>query len=256
MRDETRARKRNGYLEAARCILMRDGFDALTMQAIATEVGAAVGTIYGYFPSKGALVAELQVHAIETVVGAWHTTWREWARALSAEGLDDAELSVAGMLAFGEFFLAIQDEFELEFALNRLHLESAREIFDGVDLAVLRPSARSMLEGPGELLRDGIASGAFRDEADLVDVRSMSLWLGLYGVSLLSEAHRNAAPLFVPLLTRRTVVDATIAYGADVATVERLEGIVRGVTEARPLHAIDLDRPMASAGLSETSAPD
>src|SRR4051812_5255622 len=87
MRPELRLRKRERYLRAARVILLRDGFDALTMQAIASEVGAAVGTIYGYFPSKQALVAELQVEAITTMLDAWSEARGLWLGDLSRAGV-------------------------------------------------------------------------------------------------------------------------------------------------------------------------
>ena len=49
---------------------MTEGFDALTMQRLADECDAAVGAVYRYFPSKGALVAEVQREAIDRLATA------------------------------------------------------------------------------------------------------------------------------------------------------------------------------------------
>ncbi len=133
MREELRVRKRERYLRAARVILVRDGLEALTMQAIASEVGAAVGTIYGYFPSKQMLVAELQLEAIATMLDAWAEARALWLGDLAEAGVVQ-DLEVAEYLAFGEFFLRAQVDFEFEFDLNQLQLDASREIFHAVDV--------------------------------------------------------------------------------------------------------------------------
>jgi AcrR family transcriptional regulator len=46
-------------LEAAAHILERDGFDALTTNAVAERAGVSIGSFYQYFPGKAALLAEL-----------------------------------------------------------------------------------------------------------------------------------------------------------------------------------------------------
>lgn len=46
-------------LEAADRILATEGFEALTIRRIATEAGVPVGSIYQFFPDKGAIVDHL-----------------------------------------------------------------------------------------------------------------------------------------------------------------------------------------------------
>ena len=49
----------NTILEAAARILESDGLDKFTTNAIAERAGVSVGSVYQYFPAKGALVREL-----------------------------------------------------------------------------------------------------------------------------------------------------------------------------------------------------
>ncbi|UJR78795.1 TetR/AcrR family transcriptional regulator [Sandaracinus amylolyticus] len=57
---QERARKRReALLDATARILDREGWDALTTNAVAREAGAAVGTVYEYFPSREALLVGL-----------------------------------------------------------------------------------------------------------------------------------------------------------------------------------------------------
>jgi len=46
-------------------ICVRDGWDAMSMRALADETGYAVGTLYEYFPNRDALLAGYVRHAIE-----------------------------------------------------------------------------------------------------------------------------------------------------------------------------------------------
>src|SRR3569623_1918408 len=73
-RARNRLERERAYLAAAMQIAGRDGLRALTMQRLADEVDAAVGTVYTYFPAKGALVAELQREAIERLTESYHRT--------------------------------------------------------------------------------------------------------------------------------------------------------------------------------------
>ncbi len=92
---DRRARKRlarsEEILDMGMELLSEGGLDALTIHALAKRLDVAVGALYRYFPSKGALigalerrvVAELQVELGSTVSAA-ETYWAEeiqpWAR--------------------------------------------------------------------------------------------------------------------------------------------------------------------------------
>ncbi|TNM27320.1 TetR/AcrR family transcriptional regulator [Streptomyces sedi] len=56
---EHRAMRRDALLEAARVLLVDGGAKALTFAALAERTGLARSSVYEYFPSRAALVAEL-----------------------------------------------------------------------------------------------------------------------------------------------------------------------------------------------------
>lgn len=49
----------DAILEATAHILVRDGYDALSTNRVASRAGASIGSLYQYFPNKEALVGEL-----------------------------------------------------------------------------------------------------------------------------------------------------------------------------------------------------
>lgn len=60
-------------LEATARVLVKHGYDGLSTNRVAEQAGVSIGSLYQYFPSKEALVAELlekySVHFQELVIG-------------------------------------------------------------------------------------------------------------------------------------------------------------------------------------------
>jgi AcrR family transcriptional regulator len=254
MRHELREQKRDRYLRAARQVIVRDGLDGLTMQAMASEVGAAVGTIYGYFPSKHALLAELQVEAIAAVVDAWTEARDRWVDDLRAVGVADDDLPAATYLAFGEFFLCSQSDFAFEFDLTRLQFDASHGILESVAFARLSTvDRRPLLDGPADVVDGAMRAGGLDpDPSEVVDATS-ALLLSLYGVSLLSTAWPAAAHFAVPRLSRRMMVDVACGWGLGRGQLEAFAPIVRDVVTARPLSSMSVHR---SRSLEATDVED
>jgi TetR/AcrR family transcriptional regulator len=63
-REQERMRRRQDILAAARAVFAQDGFRRATMDAIAQRAEIAKGTVYLYFASKQAVLAELVLQAL------------------------------------------------------------------------------------------------------------------------------------------------------------------------------------------------
>jgi AcrR family transcriptional regulator len=75
-------------LEAAAATFAKNGYEAATMSAVAARAGAAIGSLYQFFPSKEALAeALLRRHAERTEVGL--RDLEERARRLTPRGFAD-----------------------------------------------------------------------------------------------------------------------------------------------------------------------
>jgi AcrR family transcriptional regulator len=71
-RERRRDRSREEILEATRRVLLRSGIAAMTLDAVAAEVGVSKTAIYYYFPSKDALLFELVFRTVEGQSQAVH----------------------------------------------------------------------------------------------------------------------------------------------------------------------------------------
>ena len=81
-------RTREGLLASARSILEEQGFDALTMTAVADHAGVTRRAVYLHFPSRADLVAALFDHVARTE-GLHESLARVWAAPDAAAALDE-----------------------------------------------------------------------------------------------------------------------------------------------------------------------
>jgi AcrR family transcriptional regulator len=137
---------------AAAQVLVRDGYEKASVNVIAKRAGCSIGSLYQYFPTKEALIAEvLRVHAqrvIETfmskMIAFAHVPVREAVRGviaciLDAFALDPALLKVIVEQVPRTGQLARSKELEEQIALMlRGYLEFHRDelAIENVDMAV------------------------------------------------------------------------------------------------------------------------
>jgi AcrR family transcriptional regulator len=218
-RERARSEKRDRFLGAASRVVGERGLEGLTMQAVADQLDCAVGTIYGYFPSKAALLAALQEEAVTTLMASYRTGRETWDEALDDEGLE-AELRVlVEIQAFGAFFCAASVVLGDEFELQRLLLTQRPP---GMAPEELRPTMSVVVrlaEVPRGLLDAAVAAGVLEAGDNLERVVR---WLAsLDGVLLLDHLGGVDRHLFrAQHHGRALTADLLTGWGADRADVE------------------------------------
>ena len=75
-------------LQGAARILEESGYAALTTNRVAEIAGISVGSLYQYFPTKDAIVAELTRRHVEQALGEFRHTFSRW-RSEPPTSLDD-----------------------------------------------------------------------------------------------------------------------------------------------------------------------
>jgi AcrR family transcriptional regulator len=143
-RQRNRREKERAYLAAAMAIAGRDGLSALTMARLADEVDAAVGSVYTYFPSKGALVAELQREAIERLTDAYHARRDESEERLV--GWDPAAATVARLSVFGSFWIESVDTHPSEARFLHVLISESEELVPPEEHYRVMPAAMALLD--------------------------------------------------------------------------------------------------------------
>lgn len=230
-RERNRLHRLRTYVAAALDIVFDDGLDALTMQRLAQDVGASVGSVYTYFPSKTALVAEVQREAIERLATSAGLMVSDLDRITDGEGSPAATL--APVLAFGRFWLTASDTFPQEMRLLMLLLSD----FSMPDEDALRvlPSALRLLGLTDDRFHRAVEAGVITVERE-PERLTVDLAAALTGCLLLAVVERFDDDILSPVGAGRAVLDTlTIGWGARPDVVAEAHRLVDRLEEAGPL---------------------
>lgn len=232
-RERNRLARHRSYLRAALRLVFQEGLDALTMQRLAAEVGAAVGSVYTYFPSKGALVAEVQREAIERLATSAAVLGSDVDRAVDGSIADGARL--APVVAFGRFWLTAARTYPEEMQLLLLLLSDVTESVPPEEAGRVVPAAMRLL-GLAEARLAEAAEGGALDDADPADRRTIALAAALTGCVQLRVVQRWDEDLLDPIGTGRHVLDALLfGWGAAPAALADAHLLVDGLEAVAPL---------------------
>lgn len=235
-RERNRREKERAYLAAAMDIAGRDGLRALTMARLADEVDAAVGSVYTYFPSKGALVAELQREAIETLTASFHIV-RDRSDALLDDEADPVGSAVARMALFGRFWVASVDTFPQEAAFLHALISESEQMVPPEEHHRVLPAAMDLLDEARACVTAAVAVGAMVGIVDDEPMDVVIRWAAaLTGVLLTT----NMAPLNPRAFDGRRLArilqhDLLLGWGAPPSVVAVAEAHLEALEATGPL---------------------
>jgi AcrR family transcriptional regulator len=233
-RARNRLERHGAFLATAKRIVAAEGLEALTMQRLAAEVDCAVGTAYTYFPSKSALVAQVQADAIERLTASYLL----FRARLAGQALDGVTAPVAGLaeiVGFARFWVATFDTFPEEAKLLQLLMsEPPRPVIADEDVGRVVPSALRLLGLAAEALGRAVELGALR-EGDALD-RAVRLAAATNGVLLLDQLGRVDAELFRGARHAAALVaELLAAWGATPGDLAAAEARVESLARLGPL---------------------
>ncbi len=208
-----RARRKEDILQAARAVFAEYGWHRATVEAIAARAEVSKGTIYLYFESKEAILAELVLQALAQLTG-------ELRQASDNRSLLHPEQKLAAMaqayLAYAE---SAPDYFRLLTAYDGGNFQQG--IPEDLQADLLAQSNQA-LDLVSQVVADGMALGVFAPD----EPRQVAgvLWAALNGaLALLSHP------------VRRSMVAATPEEFCDATLQICLRGMACGArTATRP----------------------
>jgi AcrR family transcriptional regulator len=211
-RERTRQAKRSRILAAAGGVIDRDGLDGLTMQAVATELDCAVGTLYTAFASKAELVAALQAEAVGVLEASLRTARAQWEVEL--DGLEDELVGLVELVAYGAFVAAAAVVFPDETRLVRAMLGETAPAKGSEEARALLPVVLRLLDPPVGRLADAAGLGVIHPGDPVA--RAVTWLSALHGVLRLEGLGSLDRHLFrAGPLARNLTEDLVCGWGAD-----------------------------------------
>lgn len=230
MREKRREATIERIVDTALHLLESEGFEALTIQRLAKELGYAVGALYRYFRSKDALLVAL-LHRVMDRVGEDMTAGLERVERERRERLDGAgELDsipltasegLLRLVVVCNVYVAFAQSRRAEYGLISTLIGDPREVL-ATDAAA--PIVRSLIRL--QLMLTGVIDDAVRAGAlapgDARE-RGVVLWSAMQGVLQLRKLGRFGVAGFeldrlVPIALRTLM----IGWGADPKLIDEL----------------------------------
>ncbi len=233
-RERNRLARHRAYLNTALTLATEEGLEALTMQRLADLVDCAIGTVYTYFPSKGALVAEVQREAIERLTASY-LLLRPRVDARVEDERSDHAAALTHVLAFVRFWIDAERTYPQERRLLQLLMSAAPTA--GVpdeEAGRVLPAALRLLGLAAERIGHAAATGAL-GPADAME-RTVTLAASLSGVLELGRLNRWDADLLDgQRLAIAFVDDLLTGWGADPGALAGAHIHIAALAKAGPL---------------------
>jgi AcrR family transcriptional regulator len=197
VRARNRVARHEELLAAATDIVAEKGIDGLTMQDLAQRVDCAVGTIYTYFDSKSALLAGLQVNAIQRLLSTYHEQVPIWEAHLTAESVDPRTAALARLAAFARLFVAFPTIHPHEFELLQRIIATPEQLIDTTDGHAVQFASMALMNNARNLIDDAVTAGALTagrpgtGAADDSVSRTLRMAGALNGALLVTNAAAN-----------------------------------------------------------------
>lgn len=247
-RARNRLARHRSFLEAALRLATTEGLSALTMQRLAEEVDAAVGTVYTYFPSKGSLVAEVQREAVDRLTASYLLLRPRVEGRVADEPPEVAAL--AHLVAFARFMIASVDALPQEQRLLQQLIFDADQIVPTEEGARVLPSVLRLLDLARQRFDAAARAGALL-AGDAMD-RTVVLAAALNGVVQLDKLARWDPDLLDARRLARVLVDDLLAgWGAERGHLAAAHEVVDALARRQPLaQRVDDDATAALAPLT------
>lgn len=234
-RERNRLERHRSFLVCAKSLVAAEGLEALTMQRLATELDCAVGTAYTYFPSKSALVAELQRDAIETLTESYLLFRTRFDNDVARAETSAPVVALAHLVGFGRFWVATYDTFPEEARLLQLLMsEPGRSVISDDDIGRVLPAAMRLLDHARTAFARAASAGAIAS-GDAME-RTIVFAAALNGMLLLDRLARVDPTMFDgPRLAHSTTLDLLRSWGADAAALAAAGERIHSLAAAGPL---------------------
>lgn len=139
------ATTQKAILDAAKTLIVKHGFEAMTLRQLAAEVGVQPASIYRYIESKDTLLAALMTEHMDTLIHAW-------------EALEDkGETPDEQLEAFVAFHIRYHVERREDVFIANMELRSLGEAARADVVAKRRAYELNLWR----ILEEGVQSGAF-----------------------------------------------------------------------------------------------
>ena len=218
---QNRARKMREILSVALDLAVEGGLDNLTLHGLAERMGRSVAAVYRYFPSKEAVVRELQ-RLVATHIGALGTdTARRIENWAAEKCLSEQDLALAQVIGSAKTYELFALASPAEFGLVTHYLGNPADVLPEQDVRMVFDVTRENLKRLADFIETAQDKGAI-GPGDARE-RTLMIWGALQGaIQLLKVTRRGAAWGEAETLPDATLHTLLLGWGASEASLSEV----------------------------------
>jgi AcrR family transcriptional regulator len=231
-RRRRRAASTERIIATAMRMLATEGLAGLTVHRLAEALDYTVGAMYRYFPSKDALIAEMELRVVQAFHRAFDAAGARFA--VAAEGAAAKSRAVAELQLTAIVFARLPDLHPEGFALVSQTLADPRHVIGDAEDARTSAALGDLVRSVAARFDAAEKAGALTPGA--APERAAIFWSALQGAMLLRKLDRIPGDLFDPKALWRVHTDTLLtAWGV---TPQQLAAARRLVTAAEDKAAL------------------
>jgi AcrR family transcriptional regulator len=248
-----RAERKEKYVAAARELISQQGISEASVHGLARKLGLSPAALYWYFPSREALIGEVQRRVFAELAQEFSERVGVLTRSFAASSSDPRVSALGVLRSLAAFYLAMPTRSPEQARVIGFSLDP-RVWLDETEATLLAPVLVRVFHELAAPFQKASEVGALLPGS--ATLRAVQLWSALQGVAQAGKLGRLAPRLFdVKMLGLSTTDTMLQGWGAERALMDQvrelsqalereLEGPPKAAAEAEAVTGV-----MASGGL-------
>jgi AcrR family transcriptional regulator len=232
--ERKRRERERRFVDAAKRIVADEGFEALTMQRLSDDLDMAVSAVYRYFPSKGALIRQVQLEAIEQLARSLGEARARLDRWSAGAGLTDDDVVLVRLVLIGRWLCAASATYPEDLRLLQMIMSQRSSALDPDGGWKVLPVAMDLVGQAVEVIGDAERRSVI-SPGNAVE-RAVILASALGGVLQTDDLEEYVPELFGQArLAVQANLDLLAGWGADRDALSSASGLVDDLAADGPL---------------------
>lgn len=190
-RQRKRAARKDAILKTAMDLVMEGGLEGLTIHRLARELDYTPGALYRYFPSKGAVLAELQRESLEVIHDRLRTHFQHQMLRDEVQQASEKVQALFAILVLSTHYTSLSKQIPHHTKIITYLFGDPRLLIPVEEIQRSAPAFTALLGEVAEFLKAAAAKKAIK-KGDSRS-RTLLLWSSVQGVLQLEKLQRIQA---------------------------------------------------------------
>ena len=218
-RQRKRAARKDAILKMAMDLVVEGGLEGLTIHRLARELDYTPGALYRYFPSKGAVLAELQRESLESIHAGLTKHLEQQLLRDEVRGASEKVRALFSILLLSVHYIALGNEIPHHTKIITYLFGDPRPLIPTEEIQRSAPAFIALLSEVDDVLLAAVAKKAIKSGE--ARSRTLLLWSSVQGVLQLEKLQQiQAVSADIRVLGLQLTESLLLGWGATRASLQ------------------------------------